>query len=153
MLIYELVQSVPTDGLSDRDISVTPTINTVETVPENVEPENAAEDIPETPEGTMESFRQPVRRLSIPHEGNPGSLLDLVESKLEDTHISPTSSVLSNSTDDEFPEGQKSTRSTSFSSVHSRPTTPIFELKDPHMSPPPFKRVRREVEGEISQVG
>lgn len=85
-------------------------------------------------------------QLKNDRRGTGPSLLEMVESKLEVTHISPTSSIASHSTGDSIVEpGQKSTRSTSFSSIHSRPQTPIFDVQDLQLSSPPLKRVRREI--------
>ena len=146
MLIYELVQTELSEDMTDRDLSPTPTIPTAPEV-------NDMDEIPEavTEETEPKSIES---QLNVPDEHkDPRSLLNLIESHLEETHISPPSSVVSHFTDDDFPEGQKSTRSTSFSSVHSRPTTPLFETKDPQISPPPLKRVRQDAwqeDGELA---
>ena len=186
MLMYELVESA---GIEEREVSLAPTIDTVETMPEGitVSEDGLEEDTDwenETP-STERSFHfekrtslqlennpmteDPLRLADVPTpddrsqsentptdgplqlENDPTnagpSLLEMVESKLEETHISPTSSIASHSsTDDLIVElEQKSTRSTSFSSIHSRPQTPIVEAQDPQLSPPPLKGVRREM--------
>ena len=184
MLMYELVESA---GIEWRDISVAPTINTEETIPESINiSEDAFEDTdsedntPATERASLHfenrpllqldndpTTKGPLQRENVPIDDslqsenaptngplqlknnrtdNGPSLLEMVESKLEGTHISPTSSIASHSTDDSIVElGQKSTRSTSFSSIHSRPRTPIFDVRDPQLSPPPSKRFRRGI--------
>ena len=143
MLMYELVESA---GTEERNRSVAPTVTTVETAPEST---TVSEDVniytgDGTPTTEPPSLR-PEKRPSLEIDNNSSttgqSLLEMVDSKLEETHISPTSSI---SSADDYEREQKSTRSTSFSSIHSRPRSPIFEAKDPQMSPPPLKRVRIE---------
>jgi len=73
---------------------------------------------------------------------NELSPVSSLESKLTATHISPPtprSEPLRTK-----PRPLNTARSTSYSvtSTHSRPRTPIFEAKDPQMSPPPFKKIR-----------
>ena len=109
-----------------------------------------------TPDDPIQPENAPTNghlRLKNDRRSTGPSLLDMVESKLEVTHISPTSSIASHSTGDSIVEpGQKSTRSTSFSSIHSRPQTPIFDVQDLQLSPPPLKRVRREIIADNQEV-
>jgi hypothetical protein len=178
MLMYELIESA---GIEWRDVSVSPTINTVETIPESIaisedaleQNTESGDDTPATERASLHFEKRPSLQLnsdgalhfengSTPDDplkpqnattNDPlqlkkdhPSLLEIVEGELEATHISPTSSIASHSTGDSIVElGQKSTRSTSFSSIHSRPQTPIFEVQDPQLSRPPLKRVRRGI--------
>lgn len=141
MLMYELVQT----KTERRAISVAPTVETAETVPEGIEAQSISE--PDWPEknGLTSTERPSLRVDTDPITAKEEDFVDNVGLQLEEAHISPTSSVTSRS--DESLE-QRSTRSTSFSSVHSRPHTPIFESNDPWLSPPPSKRVRRHIKDE-----
>jgi hypothetical protein len=154
MLMYELVEAVGNGNVNAREVSLAPTVETVEIAPEKIDATNSA-DVPEISDSEEESkalTEQRSLQLDPLHPAerveNP-SLLDVVEAKLDNVHISRASSVASHSTDDILADlEQKSTRSTSFSSVHSRPRTPIFEAIDPQMLPPPFKRVRKDITEE-----
>lgn len=147
MLMYELVES---EGLTGREVSVTHTIDTVETIPESATVSEVIPELSSDSEDESPALTERPSQHNLSTAGNTPSLLEMVESKLEGTHISPTSSVASNSTDDSNIDDveQRTTRSTSFSSIHSRPRTPIFEVLDPQISPPPLKRVRRNIGGE-----
>ena len=125
MLMYELVvpsTSENTTPQEERELSLALTFDTVETTPEPcVDPTN-----PSSP--------------TISEDKSPAAADDL-ELQLEKVHISPPSSDTST---EDAERGSRTSRSTSFSSVHSRPATPIFDVKDPLLSPPPTKRVRLE---------
>ena len=178
MLMYELIESARIEW---RDVSIAPTINTVETIPESItisedaleQNTDSGDDTPATERDSLHFEKRPSLQLNSdgalhfengsppddrlkPQNANKNGplqlkkdhpyLLEMVEAKLDATHISPTSSIGSHSTGDSIVElGQKSTRSTSFSSIHSRPQTPIFEIQDPQLSCPPLKRVRRVI--------
>jgi hypothetical protein len=143
MLMYELVDL---EGSSQREVSMALTIDTVETAPDSP---TVTEEVSEFSDSEDESPALAEGPFDLENDATPNrtpSLLEMVESKLEGTHISPSSSIASNSTEDSIIDlEQKTTRSTSFSSVHSRPETPIFEVLDPKMSPRPMKRIRRDI--------
>lgn len=158
MLMYELVDVVGNGKVEKREVSLAPTVETMETNPESLNAAISAE-VPEISDPEEESQAQtqrpslqldplrPVERMEN------RSLLDAVDAKLNNVHFSRSSSVASHSTDDFLVDPErKSTRSTSFSSVHSRPQTPIFETMDLQMSPPPFKKTRKDVPKEEQSI-
>jgi hypothetical protein len=184
MLMYELVHSAGMgDWIGERDRSVAPTIDTMETEPESTAaisddfiPITASDAIESESESTTPASPEPKPQIlkgdtptaetaaatihTTRATDNPAaepsmtdttnSSLEIVAAQLGDVHISPPCSVTSNSTDDSLVHVEhQSTRSTSFSPIHSRPQTPIFEKKDPQLSPPPLKRIKREEEGEV----
>lgn len=137
MLMYELLQPVdnPTD-MNERDVSLAPTMDTAETEPEGIEARAELEDDMDrldsteltisSEEHSLPSTARPSIQLDnvLPHQKHRPSLLELVESRLENNRISPSSSVTSTSEDSLTHPDEKS-RSTSFSSIHSRPHTPL----------------------------
>ena len=156
MLMYELVKTKE----DVRDTSLAPTINTLETVPESIASQTVSQNIEEDEEREGETSSTLTERPSLQLERVHSATtrleasIDSVESQLEEVHISPTSSVTSHSDESLVHLEQRSTRSTSFSSVHSRPHTPLFEKKDPQLSPPPLKKIRRGVaEDEMVSAG
>ena len=152
MLMYELVE--PDESTNEGDMSTAPTVETLDTVAESTEGSTLPEDEPVmvesadvdsmTEESSLASTdrRSSVQFDPIPVKTDP-SLLDIVESRLENIKISPSSSVTSTSTEDDSLHHDDKSRSTSFSSTHSRPPTPIFENKDPQLSPPPRKKMKK----------
>lgn len=163
MLMYELVHSAGMEEwLREREESIARTIDTMDTVPNTVKMTPVSVAIPTVLENFSpvtavdideSDIETPPSPSTVPprHEitsSDGQSLLDIVEAQLDDVHISPASSVASHSTDDSLVHIEHPTRSTSFSSIHSRPQTPIFEFQDPQVSPPPMKRMKRETTGE-----
>jgi hypothetical protein len=154
MLMYELVQPDISEPISEGDVSTTPTVQTLDTVAESPEASTLPEDEPVviqsadidslTEDSSLTSTEShPSFRLDpIPSTKNDPSLLDIVESRLEKIKISPSSSVAS--TEDDSLHHDDKSRSTSFSSTHSRPQTPIFENKDLQLSPPPRKKMKKD---------
>ena len=71
--------------------------------------------------------------------------LPSLETKLDETHISPPKPSVENPITISPAKARPPVLSTT--SIHSRPRTPIFEVKDPQMSPPPFKKIRTVVVG------
>jgi hypothetical protein len=167
MLMYELVQSdCVSEGISERDVSTAPTLDTLDTVAASTDASTIPEDelvvaesiegepLTEENESLASTERRPSLQLNpiIPSTQPAPSLLALVEHRLETIKISPTSSVTSTSTeDDSLANHDEKSRSTSFSSTHSRPRTPIFETKDPQLSPPPRKKLRKD--GVLEEEG
>jgi hypothetical protein len=128
---------------SDTTIPASP-----EPQPQILNGDTPTADTPAAETHTTHAIDAPVAELSVADTTN--SSLEIVAAQLGDVHISPPCSVTSNSTDDSLVHVEhESTRSTSFSSIHSRPQTPIFEKQDPQLSPPPSKRIKREEEGEV----
>jgi hypothetical protein len=142
MLMYELVHPVDNPTvLNDREVSIAPTLDTVETEPEDIDIRAALEDDQgleddldrlDSTESTISSEEHSLPSTARPSlqldnistlPKNNYSLLDLVVSRSENNRISPSSSVTSTSEDSLTHPDEKS-RSTSFSSVHSRPQTP-----------------------------
>lgn len=151
MLMYELVE--PDEPTNEGDMSTAPNVETLDIIAETTESSTLPEDEPVMAESAdldsesslASTERRPSVQLDpIPVKTDP-SLLDIVESRLENIKISPSSSVTSTSTeDDSLPHDHDKSRSTSFSSTHSRPPTPIFENKDPQLSPPPRKKMKKD---------
>jgi hypothetical protein len=145
MLMYELVESAGSGELNkERETSVASTVDTTTTAPESdvstIEEEPVVIHTSDAVESPRESTPTPKNPVTLTQP----SLLDVVE-QLDSMHISAPSSIASSSTEDSLVNGveaNKPTRSTSFSSTRSRPQTPIFEMKDPQLSPPPTKRMR-----------
>ena len=136
MLMYELIPP-PQDSTTQqeqREISLALTLDTIETTSQSV-PESTPTSPDDSPTISDDIPAPTAAVTAIPAD------LDL---QLEKVHISPPSSDTST---DDTDQDRKTSRSTSFSSVHSRPATPIFEVKDPMVSPPPAKRLRIEIEG------
>jgi ubiquitin C-terminal hydrolase len=80
----------------------------------------------------------------------PTSELSSLETKLEATHISPPKTITPRSENPvTISPAKPSVRPPALAttSIHSRPRTPIFEVKDPQMSPPPLKKIRTVVVG------
>ena len=131
MLMYELI-SPPEDSTTQqqRETSLALTLDTIETTPDTIPDPTTPDDSP-----TISDDVPAPPAAAVPTD---------LELQLEKVHISPPSSDTST---DDTDQDRKTSRSTSFSSVHSRPVTPIFEVKDPLLSPPPAKRVRIDIEG------
>ena len=166
MLMYELVQpDLVSERVGRRDVSTAPSVDTLDTVAASTSTVHEEEPVLEPIEDggmTKEDVsmtsteRRPSLQLGpIPSAtGADPSLLDIVESRLEAIKISPTSSVTSTSISDtdSIAVPDEKSRSTSFSSTHSRPRTPIFENKDPQLSPPPRKKVRIQTMGDVEDM-
>ena len=158
MLMYELVQPEwVSERVSERDVSTAPTLDTVGTNAESTDASTVPEDEPVVVEPTasepstkgesMATEQHPSLPLGhIPSSETDPSLLELVEQRLEKIKISPSSSVTTE--DDSLANHDEKSRSTSFSSTHTRPQTPIFEQKDPLLSPPPRKKLRTDGKAE-----
>jgi len=137
MLMYELVQS---GAVEDMDGSKS---DVVEVAIDDTDSES--ETISETTGDAPPQRFSALINNGVPTPPDSEAEFELVKSKLERIQVSPPSSVGSHSTDDSDQLEQRQTRSTSFSSVHSRPSTPIFGEKDPQTSPPPPKKLRVEI--------
>jgi len=131
MLMYELVRY---DDEGKTDISPCPL--------------ELHEVLPVSPD-TASIVSDDIQSVATDEEANPPepatelSPVSSLESKLDATHISrPTSSRSELSRTK--PPLLNTASSTSYSATptHARPRTPIFEVKDPQMSPPPFKKIR-----------
>jgi len=146
MLMYELVQSGAPEEVDEKHMSGASIADAVEVAIKDSD--SQAETISETTgdsTGPAEGISALIKH-GVPTPPDSEADFELVNSKLEKIKVSPPSSVGSHSTyDSDQLEQRQTTRSTSFSSIHSRPRTPIFEEKDPLTSPPPPKKLRVEI--------